>query len=383
MSFFMTEDQKLIVQSVHEFCTSASTQAMAAEEKKAGTFPRKYWKAAAEQGYIGAYLPEEYGGGGYDLTTFFLIAEEMMKCGAPIMGALAGQYLGSLAILYWGDDDVKKRYLPGVCSGDIVLCGAMTDPSGMGNFAEWNFTQEQVDGGWKVFCNKVMVTNAENCDVAVVFGPPAKGHHLPTVAYVVDKSLEGVEIGAQEPKILGGYSDWCGLTLNNVVVPESNRLTGDKINYVGTSFLFLAMEAMVTGYGAFKSAMEYCTTRTRYGKPLTALQSVSHHIADMVIANEASRAIIYTATRLWDEGREEECYRMCLIAKAFVTEHAGKSLHDAAVLHGGAGYAAKTGIGYMWINSLCMEIAEMPPDVHRDWIMETYGIQPGWKDGQD
>lgn len=383
MSFFMTEDQRLIVQSVHEFCTSPTMQKMAAEEKAAGTFPRRYWKACAEQGYLGAYLPEEYGGGGYDLTTFFLIAEEMMKCGAPIMGALAGQYLGSLAIQYWGTDEAKKNYLPGVCSGDIVLAGAMTDPSGMGNFPEWNFSQEKVDGGWKISCAKVMVTNAENCDVAIIFAPPSEGYHLPRSAYVVDKKSAGVEVSAQEPKILGGYSDWCGLTLTDVVVPDENKLSGPTCDFMGTSFLFLAMEAMVTGYGAFKSAMDYCTTRTRYNRPLVALQSVSHRIANMAIANTVSRALVYTATRMWDEGRAEECYRTCLMAKAYVTENAGKSLHDAAVLHGGAGYAAKTGIGYMWINSLCMEIAEMPPDVHRDWIMETYGVQPGWKNGQD
>jgi alkylation response protein AidB-like acyl-CoA dehydrogenase len=383
VTHFMTDDQKLIVQSVREFCTSPTTKAMVAEEVASGKFPRRSWKAAGEQGYLGAFVPEEYGGEGYDLTTFFLIVEELMRNGYPIMAPLGGHYLSTMAILKWGSEEIKQHYLPGICNGDTLLCGAITDPAGLANFPEWNFKQEQVDGGWKISCNKVLVTNPMNCDVAVIFGPPAKGHHLPDQVYIVEKGTPGFEVGTQEKKLLDGFSDWGGLNLTDVFVPEDHHLTNDNVNWLGTSFLLLAMQAMVTGENAFNIAMNYATTRTRYGKPLVALQTVSHTIADMAIRNEASRDMVYTGTRLWDEGREDESYRVCLMAKAFVTAEAGKSLHDAAVMHGGAGYARDTGIGNMWINSLCLEIAEMPPAIHKDWLMETYGVHPGWKEDQD
>lgn len=383
MSYFMTEDQKLIVQSVHEFCTSPSTQALVAEER--GKFPRKCWKAAAEQGYIGALIPEEYGGQGYDFTTFFLIVEELTKCGSPITGALAAHYLGMLVILYWGNEEVKRKYLPGIASGDIILCGAMTDPAGSSSFDEYDVKEEKVDGGWKMTTRKVMVTNARNSDVKVILGRPLPGNDRSGIAYIIDGDTPGIEVAESETKLIPDGSDWGGISFNDVFVPDQNRLVDDGVglNWLGTSLLLLSTNTMVMGQAAFKYAMNYCTQRTRYGKPIASIGSVGSRIADMVIRNELSRAIIYDAIRLWDEGRKEESYRLCLVAKAYVTETATQSLHDAAILHGGVGNTQAAGVGVMWVKALQMEIAEFPPDIHREWIMESYGVKPGWKYARD
>lgn len=384
MSYFLTDDQKLIVQSVDEFCKSSHTQQLVADCKAKQGFSRELWKAAAEQGYIGAIIPEEYGGMGYDMTTFFLIFEELFKNNFPLCGTMAGHFLATLTITEWANNDVKKKYLPQIASGDCLLCGTVTDPAGMANFPEWGLTETKTEKGWKINGTKVLTTNSDCADVKVVFAKPSEGKPLFDHVYLVEKGTPGLESGDQEHKLIPDCSEWGSIVFKDVEVPDENRIDDPGVGYYlfGPSFLFLSMMAMTMGYGEFKMALDFTTQRTRYGRPLIALQSVSHRIADMAIRNETSRCLIYTATRLWDEGRRLECYRLCCMAKAYVTESLSQSAHDAVVLFGGIGFTIPAMIGPMYAASIQFELAEMPGDVHRDFLMETYGIKSGWKNGQ-
>lgn len=385
MSYFLTEDQKLIVQSVDEFCAQHHIQGMCGAAREKWQFSRELWKEAAKQGYIGAAIPEEYGGMGYDLTTYFLIAEQLAKNSFPLSGAMAGHSLGLLPILNWGTEEQKEKWLPGIANGDIVLAGSVTDPAGLGNFPEWGMTETEIDNGYIIDATKVMSTNAVTADLKIVFGRPSPGKSQFDHVYVIEKDLPGVETGDQERKLMPDCGDWGTVVINNVEVPKDHRIDDNGTGYywLGPSFLFLALQAMVMGYGAFKMTYEYTTQRTRYGRPLTAVQSVSHKLADMAIHNETSRSLIYTAAKLWDEGRTAECYRLACMAKAYVTEGVNNTCHDAVILHGGMGYTVPAMVGPLWVSSIQMELAEMPGDIHRDFLMETYGIKPGWKNDQD
>ncbi len=385
MSYFMTDDQKLIVQSVHEFCTSPTIQKMIVEARAKQQFPLDCWKAAAEQGYIGAMIPEEYGGQGYDLTTYFMIVEEFAKNSFPICGALAGHSLGVLPILYWGTDEQKAKYLPAIATGECILCGSVTDPAGLANFPEWGLQEEQTADGWRLNGTKCLTTNADIANVKVIFGKPGPGKDWFDHVYLVEKGAAGMETGDQEHKLLPDFTDWGSIVLKDVEIPAANRIDDNGTGYfwLGPSFLLLALQSMVAGYGAFKLGLTFASQRTRYGRPLVALQSVSHKLANIAIRNETAKCLIYTATRLWDEGRGLECFRLGCMAKAYVTENANTSLHDAVVLHGGIGYTVPAMVGPLWVSSLQMELAEMPGDIHRDFIMQTYGVKPGWKNGQD
>ncbi|MDO4400666.1 MAG: acyl-CoA dehydrogenase family protein [Coriobacteriia bacterium] len=384
MSYFLTEDQKLIVQSVNEFCQNSKIQELAAECRATGKVSRELWSAMAEQGYVGATIPEEYGGMGYDFTTLFLIAENLALNSFPLMGTLTGHCLGILPILFWGSDEIKTKYLPRIASGELLLCGSVTDPAGMGNFPEWGLKEEKVEGGWKLNGTKVLSTNADIADLKVVFGRPEEGHSMFDHVYLIEKGSEGLVTGQQEKKLVPDCSDWGSVVMNDVFVPDENRIDDNGTGYYwfGLSFSQLALSGLAMSLGCFKMAFGFTSQRTRYGRPLTALQSVSHKLADMAIRNEINRSLIYNCVRLWDEGRGLECYRLGCAAKAFVTEGTNKTAHDAAVLHGGIGYTTPAIIGPMYASSLQLELAEMPGDLHRDFLMETYGVKPGWKNGQ-
>lgn len=381
MSHFLTEDQKMIVNSVREFCQSPSTLKMIQEDKASGVFAMNSWKAAAEQGYIASYLPEEYGGMGYDLTTHYAIFEELCRNSYPCCAGIAGHILGILSIEHWGTDEQKALFLPQVGSGEKLCAGAATDPAGGTNFSEWGFKEEELEDGWRLNGTKVITTNAAHADYKVVFGRPENGRKWYDHFYLIHKDTPGLEVGEQEKKLVPDGGDWGTIIMKDVVVPKINRFDrGDKdMLWMGPSYMMVAVEALVFGEHAFNLGFGYATQRSRGGGKLIDLQKVAHYIADIATRNEASRGLIYTAARLWDEGRQEECYRLACMAKVFAAEGANKSLHDSALIHGGIGCTVPGKVGVLYAASLQLEVAEYTSDIHRDFIIESYGVDLDWK----
>jgi len=382
MSHFLTEEQQLIKNSVREFCLDPNAQKASSIDRKKGGFPYEGWKLAAEQGYIGAYVPQEYGGQGYDFTTYFVILEELSKFGFSATTVMGAHDLSLLPLLYWGTEEQKQKYLTPLASGKLIGCGAVTDPAGLNNYPEWGLSIIEDGDDYIINGTKVLVTNAHAADIKVVFGKPS-GSYFDQV-YIVEKDTPGVETGYNEHKIIPGNADWGTVTLKNVRVPKANKVvdSGMGMTWFGPSFLSISLSALVLGEMAFQKTLAFAKQRTRYERPMTDLQAVSHRLVNMAINNEISRNLIYNAIRLWDEQRYEECFRLACMSKVWVPEAINKNLHDATIMHGGIGFTPQALIGMLWVSSLQLEIAEMPADVHRDFVAETYGIKAGWKNGR-
>ena len=290
--------------------------------------------------------------------------------------------LSILPLLYWGTEEQKQKYLVPLASGKAIGCGAVTDPAGLNNYPEWGLTITEDGDDYIINGTKVLVTNAHAADIKVIFGKPT-GSYFDQV-YVVEKDMPGVETGFNEHKIVPGNADWGTVNLKNVRIPKGNKVVDSGIGmaWFGPSFLSISLTALVLGELGFQKTMAFAKQRTRYERPMTDLQAVSHRLVNMAINNELSRSLIYNGIRLWDEKRYDECFRIACMSKVFVPEAINKNLHDAAIMHGGIGFTPQALIGMLWVSSLQLEIAEMPADVQRDFIAETYGIKPGWKNGR-
>lgn len=378
MSLFLTEDQKLIQQSVREFCQSPAAAEAVAADRQQGGFPHKSWKLAAEQGYVSAWVPEEYGGMGYSMTTYYVILEELTRGGFPAANSFGGHDLGLLPLVCWGTEEQKKKFLPGLASGEKIASGAVTDPAGLSNYPMWGFTAEEHGDDYIINAQKVMVSNADVSDVKIIFGRPA-GSHFDSV-FIIEKEREGVESGLQEKKLVPGQSDWGSINIKDVRVPKDHRVVDNGFgqNFLGASFSSIALTALVLGEGGFAIARNYTSQRLKYGRPLDQLQTVSHKLMDMAVSSQAGRELIYAAARLWDEGRFDEAYRLGIMSKIFVPPATTRALHEATILHGGIGFTPQARIGVMWSAAIQLEIAELPVEVHKDLLAETYGIKTGW-----
>ncbi len=301
MSYFMNEEQRLIKQSVRDFCQAPSTQKMIGESYQKGGFPIDCWHAAANMGFIGVSIPEGYGGQGHDMSTELMVMEELGNNGFPVTGAIVAHNLGMLAIYYWGTEEQKKKYLVPAASGKAIVCGAFTDPAGSFNFPEWGMTVEEDGTDFILNGSKVMVTNAVISDIKIIFGKDLE-HGDSKHAFIVEKENPGLS-GQKEQKIVPDIADWGTVNFKNVRIPRANKLDGKDcdIPWLSLGFLTTAMMSYSLANSAFYKTLAFCQQRTRYGKPLTDLQTVSHRLVNMAISNETSKSLLYNAARLWDE----------------------------------------------------------------------------------
>ena len=384
MSYFMTDEQELLKQAVADLCMSPAAQAAIEADRAKGGFPRQCWDLLAENGFIGMSIPEEYGGQGQTVVSELIVSEVLGDFGYPALEALAGHELGCAVLYYWGSEEIKQKFLVPCAQGKKVCCGAATDPSGSFNMTEWGIAyriegDEVVINGQKVVC-----TNADTADVKVIFGKEPNGN-TQSCAFVVEKGTPGLGSGGQEQRLIPGTDDWGSIFLDDVRIPKSQMLTGSPASvnlWTALGFNNGALMTMTIGRTAMNLALKYTTDRTNSGRPLNQLQKVAHRLVDMGMVIDICRASIYTAGRLWDEGRYEESAKLSFMNKAYTTEQMCKVCHDAVVLHGAVGYNPATVVPVL--NAMCVstEIAECPPDILRDMLAQFYGIEPVWKAGR-
>lgn len=384
MSYFMTIDQQLLKESVNDFCQSPRVQeAIEADNAQPG-FPRRCWDLLAEAGFIGMSIPEEYGGQGQDIVTELIVTEVLGMYGYPALENLAGHQLGCAVMNYWGSEEIKQKYLVPCAKGEKVCCGAATDPAGSFNMTEWGISYREEGDEVIVNGQKVVVTNAETADIKIVFGKEAGGN-TQSCAFIMEKGMPGLDFGGQEQRLIPGPQDWGSLFFNDVHIPKENLLRGnnDTVNlWTALGFNAGALMTLTIGQTALNLAMDYTSKRTNSGRPLNQLQKVAHRLADMAMVIDICKASIYTAARLWDEGRFEESARLSFMNKAYTTEQMSKVTHDATVLFGAIGYNPASVVCVLNAMVVSTEIAECPPDILRDMIIETYGIDPVWKAGR-
>ncbi|MDO4400211.1 MAG: acyl-CoA dehydrogenase family protein [Coriobacteriia bacterium] len=384
MSYFMTDEQELLKQAVADFCQSPQAQAAIEADRAKGGFPRQCWDLLAENGFIGMSIPEEYGGQGQTVVSELIVSEVLGDFGYPALEALAGHELGCAVLYYWGTEEIKQKYLTPCAKGEKVCCGGATDPAGSFNMTEWGLNYTDDGDAVIVSGQKVVVTNAETADVKVIFGKEAGGN-TQSCAFVIEKDWPGVINGGQEQRLIPGTDDWGSIFLDGVRVPKENVLRGSDTSvnlWTALGFNNGALMTLTIGRTAMNLALKYTSERTNSGRPLNQLQKVAHRLVDMGIVIDICKASIYTAARLWDEGRYEESAKLSFMNKAFTTEQMCKITHDAVVLHGAVGYNPATMVSVL--NAMCVstEIAECPPDILRDMIAQFYGIEPVWKAGR-
>jgi alkylation response protein AidB-like acyl-CoA dehydrogenase len=381
MSYFMTEDQALIQRSVHEFCQKPATQKAVEEDRKKHSFPEATWKLLVDQGYIGISVPEEYGGQGRDFTTELIVNEVLATYAYPALECVFGHSLGMAAIVHWGTEEQKKKFLPALASGEKVCCGAATDPAGSTNVTEWGLTYKEDGDDYILNGTKVLVTNAHRSDVKVIFGREGDNGNCYSRLFIVEEGTPGLETGHQETQLIPGPHDWGTINLKNVRIPKFNCIVdnGFGIKWLSLGFSNVGLAAMATAQVAFGMTLKYTTQRTNSGQPLNHLQAVAHRLINMAVSYETSKALIYAGAKLWDEGRLDEGAKLNYMAKIYGAESAVKTIHDATVLHGGIGYVPSTMIGGLNAGVVALEIAEGAPDLLRDRLCPYYGIEPVWK----
>jgi hypothetical protein len=343
MDFDLSDEQQLIRETARAFTDREIVQ-RARENARNQHFDRELVGLMADQGYLGAIVPREYGGAGLDYVTYGLVVEEIGRGDSAMRTVISVQTsLVCSSILAWGTEEQKTRYLPRLCSGEWLGCFGLTEPEAGSDAASQRTRATRVDGGWELNGSKMWISLGNHARVALIFAQtdPELGHRG-LACFLVDTDQPGFTTQAIHHKMGLHGSDTASIALDGVFAPDDALLGA-----VGEGFR-VAMGALDSGrysvaagcvgicQGCVEESVRYAQQRQQFGRPIASFQLVQAMLAEMKVRTDAARLLVWRAGALRDQGRP--CTTETSIAKLFATESAQWCANEAIQVHGGAGY---------------------------------------------
>jgi butyryl-CoA dehydrogenase len=343
MDFALTDEQRLIKETARDF-TDNELIDRTRENARNHHFDLELVAKIAQQGYLGAIVPQEYGGAGLDYISYGLIVEEIGRGDSSIRTVISVQTsLVCSAILKWGDEDQKRKYLPRLCSGEWLGCFGLTEPDTGSDAANQRTRAKKTDSGWVLNGAKMWISMGDYAKVALIFAQtdPELGYRG-LACFLVDADQPGFKAQPIEHKMGLHASDTASIALEDVEVADE-----DMLGLVGDGFK-VAMSALDSGrysvaagcvgicQGCVEESVSYAKEREQFGRPIASFQLVQAMIADMVLKTDASRMLVWRAGWLKDTGQPNTTETS--IAKLHATEAAVECANLAIQVHGGAGY---------------------------------------------
>src|SRR3984893_9556154 len=343
MDFELTDEQRLIKETAREFTDKEVIQ-RARENARNHHFDLELIKKVADQGYLGAIVPQQYGGAGLDYVSYGILAEEIGRGCSAIRTVISVQTsLVCSAILKWGTEEQKQRYLPMLCSGEWLGCFGLTEPDTGSDAANQRTRASRTDHGWVINGAKMWISMGNYAKVALIFAQtdPELGYKG-LACFLVDTDQPGFKAQTIEHKMGLHASDTASIALEDVEVSDE-----DMLGEVGDGFK-VAMASLDSGrysvaagcvgicQGCVEESVSYAKEREQFGRPIASFQLVQAMIADMVLKTDASRMLVWRAGWLKDKGRPNTLETS--VAKLHATEASLECANIAIQVHGGAGY---------------------------------------------
>jgi len=381
MEFSWTEEQLAYKKAVIAFAQKELNEGMI-ERDHAGSFSKSLWKKCAEFGIQGMSFPEKYGGSDADIMTTMLSMEGLgYGChdNGLIFGINAQMWSIQMPILSFGTEAQKEKYLPKMCSGELIGAHGMTEPDSGSDAYALRTRAEKRDGGYVLNGAKMFVTNAPVSDVAVVFATldPSKGMWGVT-GFIVEKGTPGFMIGREIKKMGLRTSPMGELVLQDCYIPEENRLGPEG---AGARIFNHSMEwerscILASHLGAMErqleKSIEYARERRQYGQPIGNYQSVSNRIVDMKIRLETARLLLYKVAWLKKMGKSG--VMEAAMAKLYLSECFVQSGLDAIRTFGGYGYMTESEVERDLRDAVGGLLYSGTSDIQRNIISRLIGL---------
>lgn len=340
MDFGLSEREQLLKKTVLEWAEKEITPVMDLMEET-GDFPMQLLEDMGKIGLLGVLTPKVYGGTDMGNLARILLLEEVGTVCPAIPMALQVHHMCTYALVNHGSDQQKEKYLPPLVKGETLGVTAITDPSGGSDVAGIQTSAERKGDKYVINGRKCFATNAHNSRIWVVIartGEGAKG----LSAFIVDSDAPGAVLGRKENKVGLRGANTGELVFRNCEVPVENLLgeegqgmsiaIGDIVNCGRPG---MAATALGILGGVIREAAKFATERTLYGKPISKLQAIQIHLADIWQSRELARLATYRVGWLLDQGKRADAESA--LAKAFACESAAQAARKAIELHGSYG----------------------------------------------
>jgi alkylation response protein AidB-like acyl-CoA dehydrogenase len=365
VNFELSKEQRKIKKRAAEFA-GREVAPYAAELDREDRFPAETFEKLADMGFMGLCVPEEYGGAGTDFLSYVLLLEELSRADAGVGVTLAVHTsAGTLPILMYGSEEQKARWVPDLARGEKIGCFALTEPTTGSDTAAIAARAERVNGGYRLSGHKQWVTNGRVAGAMVVFARAPEG----VTAFVVGIDAGGISFGKHAKKmgVISATTD--DVILNNVFVPEENRLGEEgrglsvALGTLDSGRIGIAAQALGIAEAAFRYAADYAAERTTFGKPIAEHQAVAFKLADMQTKIRAARLLTHEAAWMRDQGMlvTEAGAR----AKLYASQVVNEVTYDAVQTLGGYGYMKDHPVERYYRDARVTEIYEGTSEIQR------------------
>jgi alkylation response protein AidB-like acyl-CoA dehydrogenase len=348
----------------------------------AGIVDRAMFTAAGANGFLGIDVPEEFGGGGVrDFRFNLVIAEEIQRADVNAVG-LGLTLHNDVCLPYFlhlANDEQKQRWLPGICSGELITAVAMTEPGIGSDLASMATTATRDGDDYVVNGSKTFITNGINADLVVtaVKTDPTQRHRGMSLI-VVERDTPGFERGRNLDKIGMHAQDTAELFFSDARVPAANRL-GDEgsgflqlVTNLPQERLSIAMTAVAAARFTFARTLEYSKQRTAFGQPIGSFQNSRFKLAEMATEIEVGQSFIDRCVLALDDGQltADEA----AMAKWWCTELQGRVADICLQLHGGYGYMLEYPVARAFADARITRIYGGTTEIMKEIIGRSLGV---------
>jgi glutaryl-CoA dehydrogenase (non-decarboxylating) len=369
IDFTLTDENKLVQSSVRDFCAQ-EIEPHIREWDARHEVHREVFTRMGELGFLGAPIPEEYGGAGMDYVSLGILCEELERADTAfrvVMSVHVG--LNSLTLLQWGSEDQKQRFLVPQARGEKLATFGLTEP-GVGTDAASLATTARRDGDSYVLNGaKMWISLADIADHFLVFATLDRAKkHKGITAFIVERGMPGFTTGSIEGK-LGIWAGNTGeLAFNDVRVPVANRVGEEgegftiAMSAIDQGRFTVASGAVGLAQACLDASVKYAHERKTFGEEIGRHQLVQQMLAKMSAGIEAGRLLCRQAA--WLKNRGMRNTRETSLAKWFCTDHAVASALDAIQIHGAYGYSDEYPLARYLRNSKAAVIYEGTSQLH-------------------
>jgi alkylation response protein AidB-like acyl-CoA dehydrogenase len=377
----LDDDHELFRDSVRRFIASEVVPDNERWEHE-GIVDRSLFTRAGAHGFLGMAAPEEHGGGGVDDFRYNLvIAEEIQRAGVNAAG-LGWTLHNDICLPYFLSlctDEQQSRWLPGICSGELVTAVAMTEPGIGSDLASMTTTARRDGDVYVLNGSKTFITNGINADLVVtaVKTDPSERHRGMSLV-VVERGMEGFERGRNLDKIGMHAQDTAELFFTDVRVPVANRLgdEGAGFGYLVTNLpqerLSIAATGVAAARAAFDQTLAYVKERHAFGQPVGSFQNSRFRMAEMATEIEIAQTFVDRCVLALNAG--ELSAEEAAMAKWWCTELQGRVADACVQLHGGYGYMTEYPVARAFADARITRIYGGTTEIMKEIIGRSLGL---------
>jgi alkylation response protein AidB-like acyl-CoA dehydrogenase len=377
-SFWLGDDERQ-VRDLTRAIARERIAPLAAQVDESEAYPTEQLRRLAEQGLMGLYVPESYGGAGLGALAFCLAVEEIAWACASTAVIYLVQYAAGYPLVSHGTEDQKRRYLPRLASGEITTALSISEPGAGSDAASMTTTAVRKGDRYVLNGAKMWVTNGSHASVLTLFATVDRGRgHKGVTAFLVEPTFPGFAVGKLERKMGIRGSPTVALHLSDCEVPVENRLGAEgegfrvALGALDRSRPAVGAQAVGIAQAALDAAVGYARERQQFGQPIASFQGIQFMLADMAMQVHASRLMVQHAAMLVDRGVPATSLESSM-AKCFASDAAMKVTIDAVQIFGGYGYTREYPVERFMRDAKITQIYEGTNQIQRTVIARELG----------